>query len=88
MTNTRYQSRGSAPADPVRQPVGYDAECAAGSGVNVNLSPAELLYPVVVAVRSADVDTGPAASQAFCWNARIFKRPPRDLQQQSLLGVH
>jgi hypothetical protein len=72
----------------VRQPVGHDAERAAGGGVNIDLSPAELLYAMVVAVRNADVDTGPAASQTFGWNARIFERTPRDLQQQSLLGIH
>ena len=74
--------------EPVRQPVGHDAECAAGGGVNIDLPPAELLDPMVVAVRNADVDTGAAAGQAFCRNPRIFKRTPRDLEQQSLLRIH
>jgi hypothetical protein len=43
---------------------------------------------MVVAVRDADVDTGAAAGQAFGWNARVFERTPRDLQQQPLLRVH
>ena len=72
----------------MRQPVGHDAECTAGGGVNVDLSPAELLYAMVVAVRDADVDTGAAAGEAFGWNARVFERTPRDLQQQPLLRIH
>jgi len=72
----------------VRQPVGHDAERTTGGGVNVDLPPAELLYAMVVAVRNADVNAGTTAGQAFGWNARIFERAPRDLQQQSLLRVH
>ena len=74
--------------EAMRQPVGHDTECAAGGGVNIDLPPAELLDPMVVAVRNADVDTGAAAGQAFRRDPRIFKRTPRDLEQQSLLRIH
>src|SRR5262245_28182816 len=70
------------------QPIGGDAERPAGRGMYVDLSAAELLDGVVVAMRDPDVDAGAGAGEVFGRNPRVFQGTPGDLQQQPLLRIH
>ena len=45
--------------------------------MNVDLSPAEMLYDVVVAVRNADINPGIGAGEVLGGNARVFEGTPR-----------
>src|SRR5947209_2956453 len=72
----------------MRQPVGGDAQRAAGAGVDVDLMTAKFLDTVIVAMRNSDVDTGAGADNVSDRNAGVFERPPGRFEQHSLLRVH
>src|SRR5437660_2305245 len=56
--------------------------------MNVDLVSPELLDPVIVAVRYADIHAGAGAGDLGCRNSGILERAPGGLQQQALLRIH